>query len=514
MARLAAVVSGLALLAGLTSAVATQQDIEKPEFATFSLPEHPHHAIRIKEQSDEICAAGSRQWTGWLDTGGKHLFFWYVESLNDPENDPLSLWMTGGPGGSGLVGMMLELGPCLINANGTGTVHNPHAWNANTSMIFVDQPAGTGLSYHDPGVAAPATSPAAAEDMNIFLRIFYEAFPKLATRPFHIVGESYGGHYIPALAAQILKYNTGSPAPDFKIPLSSVMIGNGYVSPADTTWGYYDTLCTTKPGVPEPVFNKTRCAGMADALPRCMYLQRACYAFPDPIICGAATNFCMEKVDMLYYGEVGKGGRNPFDITAPCETEDICYGAGEGIERYINSDKIRAALEVPEVVSRHNFSLISMDVNEAFSLAGDVFRSTEAQVRYVLESGVDVLVYNGDLDLACNTAGNIRWAERLAWEGQVEFVAKEFAPWYARKGGEVVRAGRWKEVTKAVGGSKKKEAKFAFVTVEGSGHMVPLDQPEVGLQMVRNWLFGEFGKAEIGVMGTGGEQKVFQSLEL
>lgn len=68
-------VSGLAFLTGFASAVATQADIKSPDFTTLSMPEHPHHAIRIKEQSDEICNAGSRQWTGWLDTGGKHLFF-------------------------------------------------------------------------------------------------------------------------------------------------------------------------------------------------------------------------------------------------------------------------------------------------------------------------------------------------------------------------------------------------------------------------------------------------------
>ena len=44
-------------------------------FKTFSLPEHPDYSIRIREQSDELCNAGSKQYTGWLDTGGKHLFF-------------------------------------------------------------------------------------------------------------------------------------------------------------------------------------------------------------------------------------------------------------------------------------------------------------------------------------------------------------------------------------------------------------------------------------------------------
>ncbi|OHW93643.1 serine carboxypeptidase [Colletotrichum incanum] len=507
-------VSGLALFTGIASAVATQKDVESPEFTTFSVPEHPHHAIRIKEQSDEICNAGSRQWTGWLDTGGKHLFFWYFESLNDPEKDPLSLWMTGGPGGSGLVGLMLELGPCLINDNGTGTVHNPYAWNSNSSMIFVDQPAGTGLSYFDKDIVPPVTSYTAAEDMNIFLRIFYKAFPHLATQPFHIVGESYGGHYIPTLAAEIVHYNTESPAPDFKVPLASVLIGNGYVSPADTTWGFYETLCTTKPGVPEPVFNSSSCAKIAAALPRCMYLQEACYKYPDTIICGAAGGFCFENIDLLYYQDVKTGGRNPFDITRPCETENICYGAGEGIETYINSDRIRAALEIPKEVGK-NFSLISVDVNRAFELAGDTFLSTEAQVKYILESGIDVLIYNGDFDLACNTAGNIRWTNKLSWAGQVEFNAKELEPWFAVKGGESVRAGKWKQVTKPAKGGR--ETKFAFVTVEGSGHMVPLDQPEVGLQMVRNWLFGDFGKASKGgveVHLVGNEEGQFVSLEL
>ncbi|KAK2054456.1 alpha/beta-hydrolase [Colletotrichum caudatum] len=392
---------------------------------------------------------------------------------------------------------MLELGPCLINDNGTGTVHNPYAWNSNSSMIFVDQPAGTGLSYFDKGVTLPATSYTAAEDMNIFLRIFYKAFPHLATRPFHIVGESYGGHYIPTLAAEIVRYNTGSPAPDFKVPLASVLIGNGYVSPADTTWGFYDTLCTTKPGVPEPVFNASTCAKIAAALPRCMYLQEACYKYPDPIVCHAAGAFCYENIDYLYYRDVVPGGRNPYDITRPCETETICYGAGEGIETYINSDRIWAALEIPAEVAR-NFSLISWDVNSAFELAGDTSLTTEAEVKYILESGVDVLIYNGDLDLACNTAGNVRWTNRLSWAGQVEFNAKELEPWFAAKGGERVLAGKWKQVTKPARGGGGRETRFAFVTVKGSGHMVPLDQPEAGLQMVRNWLFGDFGKAAEG----------------
>lgn len=33
------------------------------------------YSVRIKEQDDSLCDAGSRQYTGWVDVHGKHLFF-------------------------------------------------------------------------------------------------------------------------------------------------------------------------------------------------------------------------------------------------------------------------------------------------------------------------------------------------------------------------------------------------------------------------------------------------------
>lgn len=75
----------------------------------------PNHSVRIRQQNDSICAAGSAQYTGWLDVGPKHLFFWYFESQNDPPtNDPLMLWMTGGPGDSSMLGLFQEIGPCMV----------------------------------------------------------------------------------------------------------------------------------------------------------------------------------------------------------------------------------------------------------------------------------------------------------------------------------------------------------------------------------------------------------------
>ena len=161
-------------------------------YQTFQSAYSPKHFVRIREQNDSLCDAGTKQYTGWLDVDSKHFFFWYFESRSEPADDPLVLWLTGGPGGSSMLGMLQEMGPCLINEYGNGTIRNRYGWNDKANLLFIDQPAGVGFSYLDEDEPVPSNSFDAAADLQVFLQTFVsKAFPNLLDRPFHISGESY-----------------------------------------------------------------------------------------------------------------------------------------------------------------------------------------------------------------------------------------------------------------------------------------------------------------------------------
>ena len=212
-----------------------------------------------------------------------------------------------------------------------------------------------------------------------------------------------------------------------------------------------------------------------------MDLLKVCYDHPDAAICLAAESVCWHGVMEHYDGESGAGGRNRFDITKPCETKDgLCYPEIRKIEQYLNLPWVWEALGVPKAVG--NYSALSMDVAMAFQVTNDQGISTQPQVLYLLENGIDVLFYQGNLDLACNTAGNLQWASNMAWKGQPGFVAQPKRVW--KEGGQEI--GWFKEVkTKTASG---RETTFAFATVNNAGHMLPFDKPKEALALVDRWL--------------------------
>jgi cathepsin A (carboxypeptidase C) len=113
-----------------------------------------------------------------------------------------------------MVGLFQEIGPCLVNEHGDGTLPNPWSWSRNSSLLFVDQPVDVGFSYIENGNRVPRDSKEAAIDMHRFLQIFIsEVFPHKRSSPVHLSGESYAVCFPPlsctgVLAANLSRENT------------------------------------------------------------------------------------------------------------------------------------------------------------------------------------------------------------------------------------------------------------------------------------------------------------------
>ncbi len=183
------------------------------------------------------------QIVGYLDVDeDKHFFFWFFESRTDPAKDPLVLWLNGGPGCSSMTGLLMELGPCRVNPGGNGTTHNEHSWNNHANLIFLDQPVNAGFSYSKGKQVA--SSDDAAEDVYAFLQLFLSKYPQYAQLDFHVTGESYAGHYIPAIGKAISEHNSVID-PDtkdaVKVNLKSLAIGNGLTDPLNQ-YEWYPTM--------------------------------------------------------------------------------------------------------------------------------------------------------------------------------------------------------------------------------------------------------------------------------
>ncbi|KZV90909.1 alpha/beta-hydrolase [Exidia glandulosa HHB12029] len=428
---------------------------------------------RLRWSSPSLCDPDVKQVSGYLDVArGDHIFFWFFEARNNPADAPFILWLNGGPGSSSFMGLLFELGPCRISENGTGTTHHEHSWNENANIIFIDQPLSVGYSYSERGTVV-ASSEQAAKDIWSFFQLFFSAFPEYADLPFHAAGESYGGHYVPAIAAEIYQHNLAHDGL-LDISLESIVLGNGWTDPFVQTEYAAEWICTGPYAdklVDEP-YGET-CERLRQQAAQCQTLIKRCYAFPSRMTCIPAQVAC----EMLPWKKspIDDLGLNPYDVRKPCAggVSDACYIEVAWISTYLNREDVKEQLGVP---ASRKFASSSSTTFLAFTSSGDSMKDFGHVIPALLNGGIRVLNYAGKADSVCDFMGNLAWMGQLDHPLSRELASKQISPWRLRDGtiaGDVVEA-----------------RNFTFIAIAEAGHMVPFDQPEAAKDMIERWIAG------------------------
>ncbi|XP_077217472.1 serine carboxypeptidase-like 17 isoform X2 [Tasmannia lanceolata] len=183
--------------------------------------------------------------TGYVSVGEfneDQLFYYFVESERNPKEDPLILWLTGGPGCSAFSAVVYEIGPLhfkMVEYNGSlpQLVLNPYSWTKVSNIIFVDQPSGTGFSFTGGSKDYQTGDKKSAKEAHEFLIKWLIDHPQFLSNPLYIGGSSYAGMILPVIVQEIsndieahskpilnLKgYMIGNPATDWKFDKGSVV---------------------------------------------------------------------------------------------------------------------------------------------------------------------------------------------------------------------------------------------------------------------------------------------------
>ncbi|KAK4746575.1 hypothetical protein SAY87_025612 [Trapa incisa] len=153
--------------------------------------------------------------TGYIEVGETdevQLFYYFVESQRTPSQDPLMLWLTGGPGCSTLLAFFYESGPVTFVYDGyNGSLPNirlnPYTWTKSLSIIYVDAPVGTGFSYSETQAGYPTGDVSSAKLTYQFLRKWMVSHPEYRYNQLYVGGDSYSGITVPVVVQHILDGN-------------------------------------------------------------------------------------------------------------------------------------------------------------------------------------------------------------------------------------------------------------------------------------------------------------------
>lgn len=402
-------------------------------------------------------------------------------------------------------------GHCCLDAIPQFTVNN-NTWARSTTLLFVEQPVGTGFSY---GNAFPENERDVSGDLDQFLQNFYHVFPNLRRHAFFVTGESYAGMFVPSVARHIhlenkkaiklaekekqtnkkngheKKIDENAPTDDeiisgrrIIIPLAGASLGNGWIEaetqgPAVIDYSWWHGLID-KPTRDALHTAWENCQILQSGEETMDHYENATLSFP-------FHPFTIQDDCGLMWGVLqGSGYPNAYDVTTWDPNVDQVTFASEV---FYNNPMVRKALHAPGDIVWHGCRqgggrrrLGGEDAPHQYArnFHRKLYMDNEKPVTVVpyiadlVNDGIPVIVYNGDRDMTTNMVGTELALNRMEWKGSGD--AWLNAP-----------RGLWMVGGHQAGWSKE-YGNLTFVTVYNSGHMVPYNVPEPAFDLLNRLL--------------------------
>jgi len=405
---------------------------------------------------------------------GRRLFYWLVLSETDAEKRPIVLWLQGGPGCSGLLGLMEEHGPFIPNHRG-GLDVNPYSWHKIANMLYIEAPCGVGFSYADDKAEYITNDKQTAEDNYKFLSSFMQLYPRFRNNDLYIAGESYGGVYVPMLTYLVV---TGEPL--LRKQLKGILVGNGVFrcgidyNAVQFDLYYWHGLVSytnyanwTSHGCPKNsntpscnwIFNTTH----KQPRPPDQELETARYSasFPSAYLAAPSANQPSFDPDDLYQDFCLGNGTLEFSDVDPYQ---CLQPLGNLTVTYLNRPDVQKAIHA------HPTNNWAPCANLSYTSFNDSMVAYYSKF-FTLSPPISILVYSGDVDIA-----TVPFAFNQACLGQLTPVVRSVQPWAP-----------W-FVNGATAGYVEYFDKYVFATLKGAGHEAPLYQPLNSFKMFDRWL--------------------------
>nr|GMD67271.1 serine carboxypeptidase-like 51 [Ipomoea batatas] len=340
-------------------------------------------------------------------------------------------YVQGGPGASGVgIGNFQEIGPLDVNLEPRNST-----WLKKADLLFVV--VGTGYSFVEDTKLLVKTDVEAATDLTTLLIKVFNKDVNLQKSPLYIVAESYGGKFAVTAGLSVLK---AIEAGKLKLKLGGVALGDSWISPEDfvLSWGpllkdvsridenglEISNSCLTKHVSENSIANqiKKKLVGgqFEEATTLWSKLEDVISAYSNSV---DFYNFMLDSDQELL---------STTSQSLAMKRYKSYLGslkASPGSEGDLDSLMNGAIKKKLKIIPPH-FEWGEQSGSVFDTMAGDFMRPRINEVDELLSKGVNVTIYNGQVDLICATKGTEAWVQKLKWEGLKTFKSIDRTPMY------------------------------------------------------------------------------------